>query len=292
MNDMIGSVSLWAMRPTELQAMMAKRAPLATVPEMLGQLFGKVAAGQSGKQANPVRQEGAALIVPVTGVLAPAGMYSGGTAYEQIADSVRRGAADAKVSRIVLAIRSPGGTVWGCEETADAIYAARRSKPVIAVAEPYCFSAAYWLATQASQFFVTKSGEVGSVGVRSGHTDMSGFENKIGIKTTLIASHDDKIAAHPYAPLSVEDRREIQSGVDAANRRFAKSIARGRGMRIADVAAVHGTGKTFTAQQALAVGAVDGIATLAEVVGRRGSGKGNLDLRRRQAEIVAAMIRL
>ncbi|MCI1142500.1 S49 family peptidase [Sphingomonas sp. WKB10] len=175
------------------------------------------------------------LIVPVVGILAPRGMYGSATPYEGIADCVREGAADKTVTSIILAIRSPGGTVWGCEEAGDAIFAARAVKPVVAVADPCCFSAAYWLAAQAGKFYVTTSGEVGSVGVRSGHTDMSGFENKVGMKTTLIASSADKIAAHPYAPLSDEDRAEIQSGVDAANRRFMLALARGRRMRPIDV---------------------------------------------------------
>ncbi|WP_271299651.1 S49 family peptidase [Sphingomonas sp. CV7422] len=159
-------------------------------------------------------------------------------------------------------------------------------KPVIAVADPYCFSAAYWLSTQASKFYVTKSGEVGSVGVRSGHTDMFGFEAKIGMKTTLIASSSDKIAAHPYAPLSDKDRAEIQTGVDAANRRFMVAIARGRGLRLADVARVHGTGKTFSAARALARGAIDGVATMREVLARQGSPQIRLGLMRRQAALM------
>lgn len=290
MNDPISAVSLWAMHPTALHGVLTESSHPAGIPDMLHQLLGKLAAGRSAPSQPVATQEGATFVVPINGVLAPSGMYAGGTSYEQIADGVRRGATDAKVGTIVLAIRSPGGTVWGCEEAGDAIYAARQSKPVIAVAEPYCFSAAYWLATQASRFYVTKSGEVGSVGVRSGHVDRSGFEDKIGMKTTLIASHADKISAHPYAPLSTEDRAEIQTGVDTANRRFAKAIARGRGMSLRDVATVHGTGKTFSAQRALALGAIDGIASLAEIVGRQGGSNSRLELRRRQAAIAAAMI--
>ena len=154
---------------------------------------------------------------------------------------------------------------------------------MIAVASPYSFSAAYWLSTQASKFYVTTSGEVGSVGVRSGHTDMSSFEEKIGMKTTLIASSPDKIAGHPYAPLTDEDRAELQSGVDASNRRFMLAIARGRGMRLADVAGVHGTGRTFSARRALARGAIDGIATLRDVLGQQASSQSRLALMRRQA---------
>lgn len=219
-------------------------------------------------------------------MLAPAGLY-GTTCYQVLADRVREAAADARIGAIVLAIQSQGGYVWGCAECGDAIYQARAVKPIVAVAAPYCFSAAYWLATQAGTFFATPSGDVGSVGVRSGHTDMSGFEAKIGMRTTLVASSPDKIAGHPYGPLSDEDRAEIQRGVHESNAAFAVAIARGRGMNVRDVARVHGTGRTYSAPRARARGMIDGVAALRDVVANIGSSRSRVSLMRRQAAVMA-----
>lgn len=275
----------WAMHPAVLAAIMRQAALETMIPDMLLQLAAGISGGSmAAKPVGPVR-EGALFVLPVTGLLAPQGMFPGSTSYETIANSVLEAAGDTRIGTIVLEVRSPGGTVWGCAEAADAIFQARAVKPVIAVASPYSFSAAYWLSTQASKFYVTSSGEVGSVGVRSGHTDMSGFEALVGMKTTLIGSHPDKIAAHPHAPLSDDDRSEIQMGVDESNRRFALAIARGRGIRLGDVAAVHGTGKTFSARRALDRGAIDGIATLRDVIGKHASPQGRLAMMRRQAAI-------
>lgn len=272
------------MHPGFLEAMLKSGSIDAMLPDSLRQIATAMSGGQqAAKPADPIR-DGATVILPVRGLLAPLGMY-GTTYYNVLADQIRDAAADTKVGAIVLAVRSPGGYVWGCAECGDAIFEARQAKPVVAVADPYCFSAAYWLASQASAFFCTTSGEVGSVGVRSGHTDMSGFESKLGMVTTLIASSPDKIAAHPYAPLSDEDRAEIQSSVDESNVAFAAAIARGRGMKASDVAGVHGTGKTFSAQRALANGAIDGVATLRDVVARYNSGRSRLALMRRQAAV-------
>ncbi|UYY60113.1 S49 family peptidase [Sphingomonas sp. S2-65] len=282
--------ALWAMHPAFLDAMLKSGSIEAMMPESLRHLATAMSGGQpqQAKQADPIR-EGATVIMPITGTLAPRGLY-GSTYYDTIADRIRDFAADAKVGAIILAIRSPGGYVWGCAEAGDAIFEARQAKPVVAVADPYCFSAAYWLATQCSAFHCTTSGEVGSVGVRSGHTDMSGFESKIGMKTTLIASSPDKIAGHPYAPLSDEDRAEIQAGVDDANVQFAAAIARGRGIKPGDVAGIHGTGKTFSSRQALANGAIDGISTLREVVAQYNNSRARLSLMRRQAAAVESAL--
>lgn len=274
--------ALWAMHPGFLEAMLKSGSIDAMLPDSLRQLATAMGGSkEAAKPADPIR-EGATIILPVRGTLAPQGLY-GTTYYNVLADQVRDAAADDKVGAIVLAVRSPGGYVWGCAECGDAIYEARQSKPVVAVADPYCFSAAYWLATQASAFYCTTSGEVGSVGVRSGHTDMSGFEGKIGMVTTLVASHPDKIAGHPYGPLSDEDRAEIQAGVDESNVLFAAAIARGRGMKAGEVAGVHGTGKTFSAPRALANGAIDGVATLRDVVLQYNTSRARLSLMRRQA---------
>jgi ClpP class serine protease len=117
---------------------------------------------------------------------------------------------------------------------------------------------------------------------------MSGFQQKIGMKTTLIASSQDKISAHSYAPLSDADRAEMQAGVNEANAAFVAAVARGRRMRTSDVAAVHGTGKTCSAARALASGAIDGISTLRSVVARYGSSRARLHLMRRQAAVMEA----
>ncbi|WP_294353336.1 S49 family peptidase [uncultured Sphingomonas sp.] len=282
MDQLLATSALWAMHPAFLEAVLKRGSIDAMLPDAVRDLAAMMGGTrEAAKTADPIR-EGATVIMPVTGLLAPRGL-GGSMYYDVIADRVREFAADPKVGAIVLPIRSPGGYVWGCAEAGDAIFEARASKPVVAVADPYCFSAAYWLATQASAFYCTTSGEVGSVGVRSGHTDMSGFESKIGMVTTLIASHPDKIAGHSHAPLSDEDRAEIQEGVDESNVAFAAAIARGRGMPIGEVAAVHGTGKTFSASRAQASGAIDGIATLRDVVAKLNTSRARLSLMRKQA---------
>lgn len=280
--DMTVASALWAMHPDFLAAQLRSGTIDAMLPDSLRGVASLMGGQpQQAKQADPIR-DGATIIIPITGTLAPRGL-SGSTYYDVIADRVREAGADAKIGAVVLAIRSPGGYVWGCAEAGDAIYEVRQSKPVIAVSDPYCFSAAYWLGSQGSGFYCTTSGEVGSVGIRSGHTDVSGFEDKIGMKTTLIASHEDKIAGHPYAPLDDAARAEIQASVDESNAAFAAAIARGRGIKASEVAAIHGTGKTFSAKQALANGAIDGVATLRDVVSQYNSSRNRLALMRRQA---------
>jgi len=286
MGDLLASSALWAMHPAFLDAMLKRGTLEAMLPEALRMLAGGLR--QEAKQADPIR-DGATVIMPIQGMIAPKGIISGtGTYSDVFADRLREFGADPKVGAIVMPIASPGGLVFGMQEMGDAIFDVRQLKPVVAVAKPFAFSAAYWAGTQASAFYAEPSAEVGSVGVRSGHTDVSGFEDKIGMKTTLIASSPDKIAGHPYAPLSDEDRAELQESVDDSNQNFVAAIARGRGMAAADVPAVHGQGKTFSAQRATQNGAIDGVMTLRDVVAKYGSSRSRLALMRRHAAALEA----
>lgn len=286
MLETFGARTLWAMHPASLDALMRQVTIDAMLPEAL-RGFALMASGAAAaaKPADPVR-DGANIIIPLQGALSPKGSWQG-TSTERFGNQVREAAADPNIGAIFLNVMSPGGLVFGTAEAGDAVYDARQAKPVIAVASPYSFSAAHWIATQASAYHPSTSAQVGSVGVRGGHVDMSGFEDKVGMKTTLIASSPEKIAAHPYAPLSDEDRAELQAEIDAMNQAFVGAIARGRGMAAADVPAIHGQGRTFSAAQAAAAGTTDGVMTLRDAVAKYSSSRARLALMRKRAAALA-----
>lgn len=275
---------MWAIHPAFMHEM-TRGAVEAMIPAGLRAMLGG-GAPESKAAPDPIRNGGTA-ILPVRGTLSPRGEYGSRGDMSVLSDRVRELAADPKAGAIVLDIQSPGGLVWGTQEFGDAIYAARASKPVIAVANSYSFSAAHWIATQASAYYASPSAEVGSVGVRMGHVDTSGFEDKIGMKTTLIASSPHKIAGHPYAPLSDEDRADMEAQVSHLNDAFVAAIARGRGMKAADVPGIHGQGQTYFASQAAASGMIDGVMTLRDVVAQYSSSRTRLSLMRRRAEVMA-----
>ncbi|MBA15560.1 MAG: peptidase S49 [Sphingomonas sp.] len=288
MNDMLAPTALWAMHPAFLDSYLKRGAIEAMLPEGLAALANMGKPAEAAKPLDPIR-EGATVVIPVRGMMAPSGIIWGaGTLTDRLADMIREFGADSKVGAIVLDIKSPGGLVYGTRELGDAVFEVRQSKPIVAVASPFSFSAAHWLATQGSAFYASPSAEVGSVGVRSGHVDQSGLEEKLGMKTTLIASHPDKIAAHPYAPLTDEDRAVIEADVAEMNAEFVSAIARGRGMKATDVPGVHGTGKTFSARRAAETGITDGVMTLREAVAKYSSSRSRMELMRRRAAVRGA----
>ena len=193
---------------------------------------------------------------------------SGGTSTEQMTAEFRALRDDPKVKAILFAIDSVGGTVYGVEELASEIRESRGTKPIIANASSLAASAAYWIGSQADRLFVTPGGDVGSIGVMSAHTDVSGAAEKAGIKTTFISAGKYKTEGHAFGPLSEDALAYRQKQVDATMTRFVRAIAAGRGVSEAAVRTGFGEGRLVNAADALALGMVDGIEPLDTTLAR------------------------
>ncbi len=173
-----------------------------------------------------------------------------------------------QVGAIVIEVDSPGGSVAGIEEAADAVYAARRSKPVVAVADSLAASGAYWVASAATQLSVTPSGMVGSIGVLALHESLAGLLDQRGVEVSLISAGKYKGEASPYRPLSDDARAAIQHQVDTYYGAFTRAVARGRGVTVEVVRGGFGEGRVVTAHEAVEMGMADRIETLDQAIER------------------------
>lgn len=194
---------------------------------------------------------------------------------------------DPEIGMVVLMIDTPGGVVTGVKEAADAIYSARQKKPVVAIVNPLCASAGYWLASQATEIVSVPSGDIGSVGVFILHADCSGMLEEAGINHTFIFAKESpyKVDGNMYQPLSESAREEFQTGVDETMNDFVKAIARGRGVSAKKVLDDFGKGRTLDAAKAKSVGMIDRIATINVAFARLGLHSNASQSRRRGESI-------
>lgn len=207
------------------------------------------------------------LVISVHGSLVANMPYQLGTwltGYEYITAAVNRGVADATIKAIVLDINSPGGMVRGCSECGDAIAAAAKAKRVLAFASDTAASAAYWLASQSSEIHVSNTGEVGSIGVITGHFDQSEFLKAWGVKFTAIHAGKRKTDGHPYLPLTDEAKAQMQKRINAVYAEFISAVARGRGMDGNDIRNTEAA--VFASKESVRVGLADRVSTRAEVM--------------------------
>lgn len=188
---------------------------------------------------------------------------------QNFAAQVRQLADDASVASICLSVDSPGGTVAGTIEAAEAVAYARSKKKVTAVVNDMACSAAFWIASQASEITVTPTAMAGSIGVIITHADYSKMLGTVGIVVNYIRSAAKKALGQPYEPLSEEARQEFQDAVDAIHAQFVAAVARGRRKARAVVADQWATGEVWIGVDAVSLGLVDRIASLQTVLGEQ-----------------------
>ena len=208
-----------------------------------------------------------AFVLPIRGVLTLRPDIGTGTTYEQIEAWLTQALAHG-AGCIVADIESPGGSVGGVLECAAAIRSMRDMIPIVGVVNPFCGSAAYWLAAQMSEIVITPSGESGSIGVWSAHADVSGAMDKAGYKITLVHAGKYKVEGNPYEPLDAEARDEMQRAVDEWHNRFIADVAKGRATTEARIRHTFGEGRMMRANDAMRVRMVDRVGTLNDTIRR------------------------
>lgn len=270
--------------------------PWAILPEKLAVISELLAYRASGQRFTPeeiqarigpnaaanrsvTRAPGMVAVLPITGVLQNrAGAMeesSGVVGVNKLQATFRALVADPEIKAIVLDVNSPGGSVYGIPEFAQAIFEARAVKPVVAVANHGAFSAGFWLFAAAGESYISPSGQVGSVGVVRMHQDVSEMAAKEGVKTTFIHAGKHKVEGNPFEPLSAESLAYLQGETEKFYGVFVGDLARFRGVSRAHVEAHFGQGRVFWAKDAVAAGMADGVRTMEQVLAKLGAGSGS-----------------
>lgn len=195
-----------------------------------------------------------------------ASSFAPGSSMTAARRAIRSAANDPGIAAIMLNIDSPGGTVAGLVDLADDVAAAKARKPLGAFVSDLAASAAYWIASQASQIYVNNaSGQVGSIGVFSVVTDWSAYAEKEGAKVHVIRFGSLKGAGVAGTEITPEQLTMWQERVDQYGEMFVNAVAQGRGLAAADVRQL-ATGQTFLAEEAVSRRLVDQVATFEQAI--------------------------
>lgn len=165
---------------------------------------------------------------------------SGATSYEILRRDLQAAPDDKATEAISLSIDSPGGEASGCDELADAIYAARGRKPITAYVSGMACNAAYWLAAAADRIVVSNAAILGSIGVVLGITDRSKADERAGITRVEFVSSQSPGKRPDHG--TDAGRARIQKTVDDLGDVFVSAVARYRGVSKATVLADFGQG--------------------------------------------------
>ncbi|MEP3297582.1 MAG: S49 family peptidase [Pseudoruegeria sp.] len=215
-------------------------------------------------------------VVRVAGILTPNmkafERWFGWATYFGLAEVMGTLSSEADVRAIVLEIDSPGGLVVGLEAAAQAVAAAAQIKPVHAIVNPLAASAAYWIASQASEISLTPGALVGSIGTAMQAAAPVG-PGMSGVQLFDLASSHAR-AKRPD-PTTETGRAELQRSLDESEAKFHAAVASGRGIDPIELKAILSVtgdpvdgGATFSGTDAITRRLVDRQETAQEFMAR------------------------
>lgn len=187
---------------------------------------------------------------------------SGVTSVDVLQRIVEEARTDPSIEGMVLDVDSPGGTVTGTPEAAETLADFSREKPLVAYTSGLMASAAYWLSAPADAIFAAPSADVGSIGVYAAMLDVTRAMENQGVHVELFKQGKFKAMGMPGTSLTDEQREFLQERVDEIGDWFRGYVQGNRPAVERDAM----EGQTFMGENALEVGLVDHIGTLADAV--------------------------
>lgn len=224
--------------------------------------------GKRREDSGRMTMQGSIAIIPIDGPIYRYADFftsvSGGVTTESLARDLQAALDDPAVSAILLPIDSPGGEATGINELADAIYAARAIKPIVAYIEGFGASAAYWIASAADLLLLDGTAGVGSIGTVFGVTDPT---KRISRTIDFVSSQSPKKRADPTTEAG---RAYYQTMVDDMTEVFIAKVMRNRHITREQVLAAEGG--MLIGEKAIAAGLADALGSEEGAIGALLSG--------------------
>ena len=198
-------------------------------------------------------------MVTIKGEIADTGEASA----EYVLPALRSALEDDGAQALVLLINSPGGSPVQAGLINDEIRRLRalHKKPIYAVVEETCASAAYYIASAADKIYVNKASIVGSIGVLMDGFGFTGTMEKLGVERRLLTAGENKGFLDPFSPQTETQRAYAQTMLNQIHQQFIAVVKAGRGDRLKTTADTF-SGLFWTGQQAVEMGLADQMGSL------------------------------
>ncbi|MFZ2737658.1 MAG: S49 family peptidase [Burkholderiaceae bacterium] len=182
---------------------------------------------------------------------------------DSVVSAMRSAFEDQGAKAVVLLINSPGGSPVQAGIINDEIKRLKdkHKKPVYAVVEETCASAAYYIAAGADLIFVDKASIVGSIGVLMDGFGFTGLMNKLGVERRLMTAGENKGFLDPFSPQTEKQRAFAQTMLDEIHQQFIAVVKQGRGDRLKETPEMF-SGLFWSGKQAIELGLADQLGDL------------------------------
>jgi protease-4 len=182
---------------------------------------------------------------------------------QNIMTSMRTALEDPGSQALILLINSPGGSPVQAGLINDEVTRLRalHNKPIYAVVEESCASAAYYIAAATDQIYVDKASLVGSIGVLMDGFGFTGLMDKLGVERRLMTAGENKGFLDPFSPQTQPQRQHAQAMLNQIHTQFIDVVKKGRGDRLKATPELF-SGLFWSGQQAVDLGLADSLGSI------------------------------
>ena len=198
-------------------------------------------------------------VIEIRGEIASGGEASS----DALIPAMRAAFEDDAAKAVVFLINSPGGSPVQAGMINDEIIRLKEKhkKPVYAVVEESCASAAYYIAVAADEIYVDKASIVGSIGVLMDSFGFTGLMDKLGVERRLMTAGENKGFLDPFSPQTEKQRAFAQGMLNQIHTQFIDTVKKGRGKRLKETPEMF-SGLFWSGQQAIDLGLADQLGSL------------------------------
>lgn len=186
--------------------------------------------------------------------------------YDAMKDAVNILVSAKDVSRVIVRIESGGGMVSGLDSTAKYMRKLMHNKSVVVHTDTAALSAAYWMASSFPRIAASPMAQIGNIGTMALIPDLSGMYDKMGVKFHLFKAGKEKGYGISETEFTEEEKAFFQSHVEKSNNFFLSHVSTHRNLMMSETDK-WAEAQSFFAGEAKAVGLVDEVATLEELIG-------------------------
>src|SRR5205814_5392348 len=178
---------------------------------------------------------------------------------ERVHAELKKAADDERVKAIVLRVNSPGGGVTASDDVYGEIvrFKKERKVPVVAALGDLAASGGYYVACAADRIVAHPTTVTGSIGVILTGLNLEGLLAKVGVRNQTFKAGEHKDLLSPLRAATPEERRIVQSILDALHARFVGVVRESRPRLDVSRLAELTDGRIFDAPQALRGGSYD-----------------------------------
>ncbi|HUY92217.1 MAG TPA: signal peptide peptidase SppA [Pirellulales bacterium] len=177
-----------------------------------------------------------------------------------------KAADDDTIKAVVLRVNSPGGSATASEIILKATERVQAKKPLVVSMGDVAASGGYYVTCASDTIFADESTITGSIGVVGGKMATSELWDKFGIHWKAYQRGANASILSSAQAFTPEQRERMQAWMDEIYGVFKGHVVEARGDKLKKPIDELAGGRVYTGQQALELGLVDKIGTLADAV--------------------------